>query len=80
MSAPDRHPRTLTRQLAIAGIVFGLIEVVVFAAVQSVSDIEKSVTDAEPGMRGFVIAGREQFPQPTNAVMFIPAADVSPCG
>ena len=88
MSTPRRHPRTLTRQLTIAGIVFGVIEVIVFglligavgsadhansrtnevlAAVQSVSDLEKSVIDAETGMRGFVITGREQFLDPTNA-------------
>lgn len=88
MSMPARHPRTLTRQLTIAGIVFGLVEVLVFAlligavrsaddanqrtnevlaAVQTVSDLEKSVIDAETGMRGFVITGREQFLEPTNA-------------
>jgi signal transduction histidine kinase/CHASE3 domain sensor protein len=87
MSTPERHPRTLTQQLTIAGLVFGLLEVIVFAlligavrsadhanqrtnevlaAVQSVSDLEKSVIDAETGMRGFVITGREQFLQPTN--------------
>jgi hypothetical protein len=31
MSIAERHPRTLTRQLTIAGIVFGLLEVMVFA-------------------------------------------------
>jgi signal transduction histidine kinase/CHASE3 domain sensor protein len=88
MSTPAPHPRTLTRQLTIAGIAFGLLEVVVFAlligavrsadhanqrtngvlaATQSVSDLEKSVIDAETGMRGFVITAREQFLQPTNA-------------
>lgn len=87
MSTRPRHPRSLTRQLTIAGIVFGLLEVVVFAlligavrsadqanrrsneilaAVQSVSDLEKSVIDAETGMRGFVITGSEQFLDPTN--------------
>jgi len=88
MSTPERHPRTLTQQLTIAGLVFGLLEVLVFAlligavrsadhanqrtngvlaAVQSVSDLEKSVIDAETGMRGYVITGRDQFLQPTNA-------------
>jgi signal transduction histidine kinase len=88
VSTPARHPRSLTRQLTIAGIVFGLLEVVVFglligavrsadqanrrsneilAAVQSVSDLEKSIIDAETGMRGFVIAGQEQFLEPLNA-------------
>lgn len=31
MRTPRRPPRTLTRQLTIAGVVFGLLEVVVFA-------------------------------------------------
>jgi signal transduction histidine kinase/CHASE3 domain sensor protein len=88
MSTTRRHPRTLTRQLTIAGVVFGLLEVVVFAlligavrsadhanrhandvlsAVQGMSDLEKSVIDAETGMRGFVITGREQYLEPLNA-------------
>jgi signal transduction histidine kinase/CHASE3 domain sensor protein len=88
VSTPERHPRTLTQQLTIAGLVFGLLEVIVFAlligavrsadhanqrtnevlaATQTVSDLEKSVIDAETGMRGYVITGREQFLQPTNA-------------
>ncbi|MEA2383188.1 MAG: hypothetical protein QOH72_3159 [Solirubrobacteraceae bacterium] len=88
MSTPRRHPRTLTRQLTIAGIVFGLLEAIVFglligavrsadqanrrtndvlSAVQSVSDLEKSVIDSETGMRGFVITGRAEFLEPLNA-------------
>jgi signal transduction histidine kinase len=87
MSTPRRHSRQLTRQLTIAGIVFGVIQVVVFAlligavrsanhandrsnhvlaAVQTVSDLEKSVIDAETAMRGFVITGREDFLVPLN--------------
>jgi signal transduction histidine kinase/CHASE3 domain sensor protein len=88
MSTAVRHPRTLTRQLTIAGIVFGLIQALIFAlligavrsadhanqrtnevlaATQSVSSLEKSVIDAETGMRGFVITGDEVFLQPTDA-------------
>jgi CHASE3 domain sensor protein len=83
-----RHRRTLTRQLTIAGVIFGVLEVVVFAlligavrsagdanrrtndvlaAVQTVSNLEKSVVDAETGMRGYVITGREQFLEATDA-------------
>jgi signal transduction histidine kinase/CHASE3 domain sensor protein len=88
MSTARRHPRTLTRQLTIAGLVLVLVDVLVFAAligavrsadradqrtnevlaaVQTVTDLEKSVIDAETGMRGFLITGREQFLEPTNA-------------
>ena len=38
----------------------------ILAAVQSVSDLEKSIIDAETGMRGFVITGREEFLDPLN--------------
>jgi hypothetical protein len=31
--AHDRHPRTLTRQVALAALVLGLLQVAVFAAV-----------------------------------------------
>jgi signal transduction histidine kinase len=88
MSTPQRHPRTLTRQLTIAGIVFGLVQAAIFAllisavrsadhantrtnhvlaATQGVSNLEKSVIDAETGMRGFVITGNDSFLEPTNA-------------
>jgi signal transduction histidine kinase/CHASE3 domain sensor protein len=85
MSRPEGHPRSLTRQLAVAGVILGLLQAVVFAllisavrsadhanrrtneilsAVGSVSDLEKSVIDAETGMRGFVITRRPEFLQP----------------
>jgi signal transduction histidine kinase len=88
MSTPPRHPRTLTRQLTFAALVFGLLQVVIFALLigavrsadhansrtnevlagtQSVSKLEKSLIDAETGMRGFVITGNEAFLQPTDA-------------
>jgi signal transduction histidine kinase len=88
MSTPGRHPRTLTRQFTVAGIVFGLIQAAIFAllisavrsadhanqrtngvlaATQSISNLEKSLIDAETGMRGFVITGNEVFLQPTEA-------------
>jgi signal transduction histidine kinase/CHASE3 domain sensor protein len=87
MSTGRRRTRQLTRQLTIAGIVFGLIQVAIFglligavrsadradqrtndvlAATQSVSNLEKSLIDAETGMRGFVITGNETFLQPTE--------------
>lgn len=39
----------------------------VLAAVQTMSDLEKSVIDAETGMRGYVITGRQEFLQPLDA-------------
>jgi signal transduction histidine kinase len=78
----------LTRQLTIAGLVFGLLQVAIFAlligavrsadhankrtnevlaATQSISNVEKSLIDAETGMRGFVITGNDSFLQPTDA-------------
>ena len=39
----------------------------ILAAVQSTSEIEKAVIDAETGMRGFVITGDEAYLEPTNA-------------
>ena len=85
MRRSDGRPRSLTRQLAVAGVILGLLQAIVFAlligavrsadhanqrtnhilsAVGSVSDLEKSVIDAETGMRGFVITGHPEFLQP----------------
>ena len=61
MTAPERHPKTLTRQLAIAGVLLGLLQAVIFAlligAVRSADDANhrsnevlaavQSVTDIE---------------------------------
>jgi signal transduction histidine kinase/CHASE3 domain sensor protein len=89
MNPPDAsHPRTLTRQIALAAVILAALQVAVFAlligavrsaddadaraqdllgASEAVADLERYVIDAETGMRGFVIAGRRQFLEPTIA-------------